>query len=1765
MKCNFSHIGALARPSKRSLESLALVLAVAAFGGWELTRNVAWVHAQAQPPRLYVSTARQFANTYRGAASARHTMAGHPSALAMAAGNLDGDAITDLAVGFAAPGGGVIALHHGNLDAFAPQSEASFWAITRSDFPSPFLPGADLVEIPGQPDFLAAGDFIGQGGGALAAASRGGNSIYVLAQGASGNLELQQTITTTGAITGLDAHRLSPGKYGQVAVGVHTANGASLVIYTGSQEGMAQTASFPLAGDATSFASGNLDGDGIPDLLAIAGGQPAILHGGSQTLEAVKVPYTVASAAVGRFVHDRDPLAQIALLATDGSLHILSQSTFDPTPWTNAELQAKRQTQLAQRKQHIQLPPAPQRAVTWKEVESYPGMGAPDSTGRAPLMFRTRISSSAEDDLMLLNSARLSVLAHPTSNVTEGQEIDRSDLGVDATAALMVRVNIDGRPGVVYMQRGQSVPRVLMPLPDPTFNVNRTDDPTPPASLAGVCNNVANDCSLREAVLKANATAGTDTISIPAGTYTLTIARASGSPPPEDARTGTLDVTDSVNIVGAGQNTTIIQAGTLGVNDPGGPNGVDKVFSFNQDILAFTDATVSVSTLTIQNGFNRGNESITDGWGGAFDCDTGGSGNASVSLTNVTLNNNTLTSGEGAGFAMFNTNGGSGTVTVTNSIIENNANNFSGGNGGGVAMEDPANLTMTSTQVTGNKSAEGGGGIFAFQSGPVDGIFNTLTLHGVTISNNTAAGAGGGIYGAAGLIVDTQSVISNNTSGGDGGGIWFGGDIPGTNPGTISSVTITGNTATGTAGGGTGLGGGVKVNTTSTGNGLTLQYSRLSGNTAVAGKNLDFEGKTGSSITATENWWGNNADPELGANPTIALDTTGEGTGSITYSPWIVLTFSPSTATTIKINQTLSLSADLAHDSMGATATLSGHLGVFNGLPITFAAGPGGSISPTQPVSLDSSASATSTFAAGGSAANSSASVTFDGFTLSTTIIIVQPPSLTKSFSPTTVTPNTSSLVSFGVTNGNTVAIDANFTDSLPSGLKVVSVASNGCGGTLTATAGATSIAFTNSSLAVGTCTIGVNVAAAVDGVYTNSTTINSTAAGSGNTPSATLTVISPPSITKAFGAGTVTLNGTTSLTFTLSNPNVNSTLNGLAFTDSFPSGLVVAAGTPTNTCGGSLSASGGSVSLSGASLAPGANCAVGVTVQGTSLGTLNNSVQPTSSNGGTGSVANASLGVVGPPTLSKNFGASSIAVGGSTTLSFALQNNNAGTALHSVGFTDTLPAGLAIATPNGLTGSCGGGTITATAGTGVVSLSGATLNAGGGSCAFAVNVTGTAAGVQNNVTSSPTSTEGGNGTAASASITVVAAPSMTKSFGSGTIALSATTPLTFTIGNPNSTVSLTGVAFTDVLPTGLTVTSATGTTCGGTLAVTAPVTIQLANAVIAANSQCQFSVTVTGASPGNYTNTTGNVTSANGGTGSTATASLTVSAPSTVTNISSTAANGSYGVGASIPITVTFSKAVNVTGTPLLALNSGGTASYSSGSGTATLTFVYTVLAGQNSAHLDAVSSSALSLNGGSILDSTSTPASLTLPAPGAAGSLGANKNIVIDTVAPTVVSYSVLFGAESYNVIGSPRNRLPWEISGIRVVFSKPIASGDMNSLSGVSVTGFSGLGTNTLTWAISPVAIGNLATMLAGSGADAIKDAAGNALAGGSGFSQNLKILWGDFNDDGVVNSQDAVGVNNARLGTYSIFADLNGDGVVNLTDVTIARTRIGTSLP
>jgi hypothetical protein len=152
---------------------------------------------------------------------------------------------------------------------------------------------------------------------------------------------------------------------------------------------------------------------------------------------------------------------------------------------------------------------------------------------------------------------------------------------------------------------------------------------------------------------------------------------------------------------------------------------------------------------------------------------------------------------------------------------------------------------------------------------------------------------------------------------------------------------------------------------------------------------------------------------------------------------------------------------------------------------------------------------------------------------------------------------------------------------------------------------------------------------------------------------------------------------------------------------------------------------------------------------------------------------------------------------------------------------------------------------------------------------------------------------------------------------------------------------------------------------------------------------------------------------------------------PPTVTDVTSSTANGHYLTGASIDVRVTLSEPVTVNtvnGTPTLTLETGATdrtATYVSGSGSSTLVFSYSVQAGDTAADLDYVSTSALSLNGGTIKSSAdSSDAVLTLPSPGAAGSLGANKAIVIDTTAPVVtdagISLSTGSGTNGAFIVG-------------------------------------------------------------------------------------------------------------------------------------------------
>ena len=267
---------------------------------------------------------------------------------------------------------------------------------------------------------------------------------------------------------------------------------------------------------------------------------------------------------------------------------------------------------------------------------------------------------------------------------------------------------------------------------------------------------------------------------------------------------------------------------------------------------------------------------------------------------------------------------------------------------------------------------------------------------------------------------------------------------------------------------------------------------------------------------------------------------------------------------------------------------------------------------------------------------------------------------------------------------------------------------------------------------------------------------------------------LSPPIITTSFGASSIPLNNGTSFIISVYNPNTTG-LSGVSYTDTYPAGLSVPTlngATLNYNCPGfnTTGTSSSELMITNISLGPGITCTLTATIIGIAAGVQNNTTGPVSSSQtGTGNASNtATLTVVDPPSISKSFSPATIALNGSSALSFTITNPNAATTLTGVSFNDTFPNGLVAL--DVITGTCGGGTIKSDAGSASASLSGATL-AGGASCTFSVGVTGTMPGMANNSVQ-VTSSNGGTGNTATASLNVTATYTVTPSVngGNGTI-----------------------------------------------------------------------------------------------------------------------------------------------------------------------------------------------------------------------------------------------------------------------------------------------------------------------------------------------------------------------------------------------------------
>ncbi|MDJ0867493.1 MAG: choice-of-anchor Q domain-containing protein [Myxococcota bacterium] len=223
-------------------------------------------------------------------------------------------------------------------------------------------------------------------------------------------------------------------------------------------------------------------------------------------------------------------------------------------------------------------------------------------------------------------------------------------------------------------------------------------------------------CTLREAIQAANddvpvdgcrsGTVALDRIVVPPGQYVLTLAGSGDG-------VGDLDVTGSVEIVGAGAPQTVIEA------DHG-----DRVFAIAQ----LASATIEGVTVTGGRGPSLG----------------GGIHNAGqLTLREVSVEENSAVSPfsfiPSFGGGVYN--GATGTLTIESSTLHSNGTN-SAGSGGGIYNTGG---TVTATNSTISMNFAGTGGAVA-----ADG---EVTLESVTVADNVATTGGWGLDSSSGSLV----------------------------------------------------------------------------------------------------------------------------------------------------------------------------------------------------------------------------------------------------------------------------------------------------------------------------------------------------------------------------------------------------------------------------------------------------------------------------------------------------------------------------------------------------------------------------------------------------------------------------------------------------------------------------------------------------------------------------------------------------------------------------------------------------------------------------------------------------------------------------------------------------------------------------------------------------------------------------------------------------------------------------------------------------
>jgi CSLREA domain-containing protein len=280
------------------------------------------------------------------------------------------------------------------------------------------------------------------------------------------------------------------------------------------------------------------------------------------------------------------------------------------------------------------------------------------------------------------------------------------------------------------------------------FVVSRQDDPAPDGCQLG-------DCSLREAIIAANATADADVITLSNVTYTLSIPGVAE----QEAATGDLDVSQPLTINGQGAGATIVEAGASTAT------GIDRVFDVR-------GGSLTLNGLTVRHG--------NAGPAGAGGISVIAGASLTVASSTITLN---TAGANGGGIS------NSGSLTMTDSTVSSNSTPGGGTVdklGGGIATFSTGTMALTNVTISGNSTGRQGGGIYHGGTG------STITGGSIT-GNSTPLGTtndrdGGGLYNSSGASLTLTNVaVTNNVSGRDGGGILNNGTL------TINGGSITGN------------------------------------------------------------------------------------------------------------------------------------------------------------------------------------------------------------------------------------------------------------------------------------------------------------------------------------------------------------------------------------------------------------------------------------------------------------------------------------------------------------------------------------------------------------------------------------------------------------------------------------------------------------------------------------------------------------------------------------------------------------------------------------------------------------------------------------------------------------------------------------------------------------------------------------------------------------------------------------------------------------